>query len=243
VTNRVIISKEFAVLRRLFCATLVVGLSLVAVGFVRAADSSPSAKWEKTIRAFEAADKRSPPPAGAVLFVGSSSIRFWRTLAQDFSQYNVINRGFGGSQIADSTYFADRIVIPYRPSAIILHAGSNDLSAGKTPADVAADFRAFVEKVHAALPETPIAFLSINPTPARWAQADKQKETNGLIQRYIEGKKGLTFINQWDALLGPDGQPRPDLHVRDRLHPNAAGYKIRTQFVTKYLDSLNLPKK
>jgi lysophospholipase L1-like esterase len=231
------------VLRRLFCATLVVGLSLVGVGLVRAADPSLSAKWDKAIRAFEAADKRSPPPAGSVLFVGSSSIRFWRTLAQDFPQYNVINRGFGGSQIADSTYFADRIVIPYRPAAIILHAGSNDLSAGKTPREVYDDFRAFVEKVHAALPETPIAFLSINPTPARWAQADKQKETNGLIQSYIEGKKGLAFIDQWNALLGPDGQPRPDLHVRDRLHPNAAGYKIRTQLVTKYLESLKLPKK
>jgi lysophospholipase L1-like esterase len=232
-----------AVLRRLFCATLVVGLSVVVVGWVRAADPAPGAKWEKAIRAFEASDKESPPPAGAVLFVGSSSIRFWKSLSKDFPHYNVINRGFGGSEIADSTYFADRIVIPYRPSAIILHAGSNDLSGGKTPRQVYDDFRAFVDKVHSALPETPIAFLAINPTPLRWAQADKQKETNGLIQRYIEGKKGLAFIDQWDALLGPDGQPRPDLHVKDRLHPNAAGYKIRAAIINKYLDSLHLPKK
>jgi lysophospholipase L1-like esterase len=164
-------------------------------------------------------------------------------LPKDFPQYNVINRGFGGSQIADSTYFADRIVIPYRPSAIVLHAGANDLSAGKTPEQVFADFRAFVEKVHTALPETPIAFLSINPTPARWAQADKQKETNRLIQSYIAGKNRLAFLDQWDLLLGPDGKPRPELHIKDRLHPNAAGYKIRTELVSKYLASLNLPKK
>jgi lysophospholipase L1-like esterase len=231
------------VLRRSFCATLVAGLSLVAVGLPAAADRSPSAKWEGAIKAFEAADKKSPPQAGAVLFVGSSSIRFWKTLPQDFPQYNVINRGFGGSHIADSTYFADRIVMPYRPSAIILHAGANDLSAGKTPQQVYDDFRSFVEKVRAALPETPIAFVSINPTPLRWVQAEKQKETNGLIKKYIDGKSGLAFIDIWDALLGPDGQPRPDLHVKDRLHPNAAGYKIRAELINKYLASLNLPKK
>jgi lysophospholipase L1-like esterase len=229
--------------RRSCLLTCVAALSLSFSGSAFSADPSPGAKWEKAIRAFEAVDKRSPPPAGAVLFIGSSSIRFWKSLPQDFPQYNVINRGFGGSHIADSTYFADRIVIPYRPSAIILHAGANDLSAGKTPQQVYADFRAFVDKVRSALPETPIAFLAINPTPARWAQADKQKETNRLIQSYIEGRKGLTFINQWDALLTPDGQPRPELHVADRLHPNAAGYKIRTELVNKYLATLNLPKK
>ena len=211
--------------RRSFCATFVAGLSLALAPFVSAAGPSPSAKWERAIRAFEAADKKSPPPAGAVLFVGSSSIRFWKTLPKDFPQYNVINRGFGGSQIADCTYFADRIVIPYRPSVIVLHAGANDLSAGKTPSQVYDDYRAFVEKVHSVLPQTPIAFLSINPTPARWAQAEKQKETNGLIQRYIAGKSQLAYLDQWDALLGPDGQPRADLHIADRLHPNAEGYR------------------
>jgi lysophospholipase L1-like esterase len=235
--------RKLAVLRRSFCVILVAGFSLAVVGFVAAADSSPSAKWEKAIRTFEAADKTSPPPQGAVLFIGSSSIRFWKSLAKDFPQYNVINRGFGGSQIADSTYYADRIVIPYRPSAIILHAGGNDIAAGKTPRQVYDDFRAFVEKVHAAMPETPIAFVSINPTPARWSQAEKQKETNGLIKRYIESDHRLAYINIWDALLGPDGQPRPDLHIKDRLHPNAAGYKIRAEIINKYLDTLKLPKK
>lgn len=242
------IEKDVAVLRRTFCATLIVGFSLAVFSLVvgpgvRAAGPSASTKWERAIRAFEAADKKSPPPTGAVLFVGSSSIRFWKTLAQDFPQYNVIDRGFGGSTIADCTHYADRIVIPYRPSLIVLHAGSNDLSAGKTPQRVYDDFRAFVEKVRAALPETPIAFVSINPTPARWAQAEKQRETNDLIKRYIFSASRLAYIDIWNALLGPDGQPRADLHIRDRLHPNAAGYKIRAEIINKYLATVNLPKK
>jgi lysophospholipase L1-like esterase len=228
-------------LRRIFCKTFIAAAAVLVAGSLPAADRSGSAKWERTIEAFEAADKKSPPAPGAVLFVGSSSIRFWKTLGADFPQYHVLNRGFGGSHIADCTAFANRIVIPYRPSVIILAAGSNDLANGKSPARVFADYQAFVAKVRAALPETPIAFLAINPTPARWADAARQQETNRLIREHVAGKQGLAFIDLWDALLGPDGRPRADLHIRDRLHPNAAGYKIRTRLITAYLASLKLP--
>jgi lysophospholipase L1-like esterase len=223
---------------RHLCAIWVIAAFALVVGFLPAAERQKSRQWERAIEAFEAADKKSPPAPGAVLFVGSSSIRFWKTLQADFPQYRVINRGFGGSHIADCTHFADRIVIPYRPSVIILHAGSNDLAAGKSPEQVFADYKAFVTKVREALPDTPIAFLGINPTPARWSLAEKQQETNRLIREYAAGKKGLAFIDDWDALLGPDGRPRDDLHVRDHLHPNAAGYKIRTRIITAYLETL-----
>jgi lysophospholipase L1-like esterase len=229
-------------LKRVLAPTFLVMIALV-VGFLPAAERQKSGRWERAIEAFEAADKKSPPAPGAVLFVGSSSIRFWRTLQADFPQYRVINRGFGGSHIADSTHYADRIVIPYRPSVIILHAGSNDVAAGKSPERVFGDYKAFIAKVREALPDTPIAFLAINPTPARWSLADKQQETNHLIREYVAGKKGLAFIDIWDALLGPDGRPRDDLHVRDHLHPNAAGYKIRMRIITEYLESLKLPKR
>jgi lysophospholipase L1-like esterase len=224
---------------------LIVGVSLLPLAIVSLAadEPSPVAKWEKDIQAFEAADKASPPPKGAVLFVGASSIRLWKTLADDFSNYQVINRGFGGSQIADSLNFADRIVIPYQPSVIILNAGGNDIAAGKSPEQVLASFRAFVDKVRAALPDTPIAFHSLTPSPLRWAQAEKQKQANQLIQNYIADQKGVTFIDLWNALLSPDGQPREDLHVFDRLHPNAAGYKIRKEMILKYLESQHAPTK
>lgn len=234
--------------RRLSRIGLIVCFSLVSLlpltNVSRAADDpSPSAKWEKDIQTFEAADQASPPPKGAVLFVGASSIRLWKTLADDFSNYQVINRGFGGSQIADSLHFADRIVIPYQPSVIILNAGGNDIAGKKSPQQVLADFRAFVDKVRAALPDTPIAFHSLTPSPLRWAQAEKQKQANELIRNYIAEQKGLTFIDLWDALLGPDGQPREDLHIADRLHPNAAGYKIRREIILKYLESQHVPTK
>lgn len=205
------------------------------------AAKSPSQRWERDIRAFEAADKKSPPPQNAVLFIGSSSIRFWKSLARDFPDYQVINRGFGGSQLADSVYYADRIVIPYKPRLIVLFAGTNDIAAGKSPQQVFADFKAFVARVRADLPKTRVAYLSISPAPSRWSQADKQKEANRLIREYIADENktsknaNLDYIDLWDQFLGSDGKPREDLFLPDRLHNNAAGYKIRAAAVRPHL--------
>ena len=206
-----------------------------------AAEPSPGEKWEKDIRAFEEADKKSPPPQGAVLFIGSSSTRRWTTLAHDFPDRAVINRGFGGSEIADSVAFADRIVIPYRPKLIVLQAGGNDINAGKTPEQTAADFQAFVEKVRAKLPDVRIAFTSIHPCPTRWAQAEKEQEANRLIRKYVEAGKNLDYIDLWDQFLGPDGKPRKDLFVDDGLHNNAEGYKVRADAVRPHLKGAEKP--
>ena len=200
-----------------------------------AARSLDSARFEKEIRAFELADQASPPPQGAILFIGSSSTRMWKTLASDFSKHTVINRGFGGSQIADSVNFAERIVIPYKPRLIVLQAGSNDLNAGKTPEQVLADFKSFVEQIRSQLPDTRIAFLSISPAPVRWGQAERQKRANELIQEFIHSGSGLDYIELWDQFLGPDGKPREDLFLSDRLHNNTKGYKIRAEAVRPHV--------
>jgi lysophospholipase L1-like esterase len=191
----------------------------------------PASKWEKDIAAFEAADKTNPPPSGATLFIGSSSIRMWKTLAVDFPGHQVINRGFGGSEIADSVEFADRIVLPYAPKRILMYAGGNDINAGKTPEQVLADFKAFVAKVHRKLPETRVSFISIAPNPARWAQIEKVKAANKRIEAYTRSNPKLSFINVFPHMLGPDGKPLPDIYLPDKLHMNAKGYAIWTSII------------
>ena len=145
-------------------ATLLLAASLPL--FVRAQEQQP-APFENEIKAFEQSDKTNPPPKDAVLFVGSSSIRLWKTLEQDMPGMKVINRGFGGSQVEHSVRYADRIVLPYRPKLIVFYAGDNDIAAGKTPNRVLEDFKAFVAKVKTALPNTKILYVSIRPSVAR----------------------------------------------------------------------------
>ena len=199
------------------------------------AQAARATRFEGAVKAFEAQDKRNPPPTGAVLFLGSSSIERWKTLATDFPNTQVINRGIGGTHIEDTTYFADRLVLPYKPRLIILGAGTNDIADNMTPAQVFAEFQAFVTKVRAALPDTRIAFLGINPAPSRWAQRDNQQAANRLIKNYTASGRNMDYIELWDVLLGPDGKPRPELYVGDGLHPSTAGYQIRADVVRPHL--------
>ncbi len=194
-----------------------------------------SEHWEADIRRFEAADRANPPPQNAVLFIGSSGIVLWKTLAQDFPEYKVINRGFGGSQIADSTFYADRIVFPYKPRLIVLRAGTNDIAAGKSPEQVFEDFKAFVATVRARLPQTRIVFMSLNPSIARWGNFAKESKANELIKAFIAADKNLTYIDTVGPMLGTDGKPRPELYASDKLHNSPEGYKLWAQLVHPHL--------
>ena len=193
------------------------------------------AKWEKEIAAYEAADRRSPPPKGGVLFIGSSTIRLWKTLADDFPDYDVINRGFGGTEIVDSTHFADRLIFSHEPRQIFLRAGGNDIHAGRLPRDVAEDFAEFVRVVHARLPKTEILFIALSPAPARWSEGDKCRELNRLIREMALGMPRVGFVVAYDISLAPDGRARPELFVKDRLHFAAEGYKLLAERVRPFL--------
>ncbi len=192
-----------------------------------------------SILAFEAADKTNPPPQNAILFLGSSSIRKWTTLARDFPNHKVFNRGFGGSQVSDSIYYFNRIVVPYKPKVIVLYAGSNDIAARKTPEQVIEDCETFVHKVETALPQTRVAFISINASPSRWKDREKVMEANRAIADFMAQGDQRAFIDIYPAMLDAAGQPRPELYVKDRLHMNAKGYAIWTSIIGAYLDKVD----
>ena len=185
-----------------------------------------SRQWEPEIAAFEASDRTSPPPSGGVVFVGSSSIRLWQTLQNDFPGVPVLNRGFGGSVLSDVLVFANRIVVPYKPRVVVLYAGDNDLAAGRTPAQVFADFKEFVAIVHRDLPSTRVAFIAIKPSILRENIIDKIRATNQVIRDYIATDPRLNYVDVFTPMLDASGQPRRELFLEDGLHMNAKGYAI-----------------
>jgi lysophospholipase L1-like esterase len=184
------------------------------------------ARFENEIRAFEAADRTTMPDTGGVLFVGSSSMRLWPDVARDFPGVPVINRGFGGSTVAEVVNYARRIVVPYRPRLIVLYAGDNDLQMGLEPREVLTDYRRFVHVVRHELPRTRIAYVSVKPSPSRWALADAMRETNALIRAETERDSLQTFVDIFTPMLGANGRPRPELYVADSLHMTPAGYAL-----------------
>jgi lysophospholipase L1-like esterase len=191
---------------------------------------SPSKQWENTIQSYEEWDYKNSFPSNAVLFVGSSSIHLWHT-SKCFPEIKVINRGFGGSQISDVNYFANRIVLPYKPKVIVLYAGDNDIAAGKSPQRVFDDFRAFVKLVHNSLPKTHIIFISIKPSISRWAFWPRAKEANLKVKEFSKKDIRLTFVDISTVLLSHDGRPDTRLYLKDNLHLNSKGYKAWTKLL------------
>jgi len=215
------------------CVTWLFVLGVLALLLVPASRMAAQAtvgqadRWEPAIRKFEEADKVTPPPQNAIVFIGASSIVRWN-LPESFPELGkqAINRGFGGSLAADSTRYADRIVIPYKPRMVVFYAGDNDVEANHTPAQIAGDFTAFERKVHAALPETEIVFISIKPSIRGFPWIEQIKGANALVREYCASHPHLTFVDIVPQMLGPDGKPRKELLVEDGLHMTPAGYKI-----------------
>jgi lysophospholipase L1-like esterase len=196
----------------------------------------PPESWEPTIAKFEAQDRQSPAPSNGIVFVGASSIVRWN-LPESFPELGAkaINRGFGGSLIGDSVHFADRIVIPYKPRIVVLYAGDNDVETSATAEQIADQFTRFDHKVHAALPNTRIVFISIKPSIRRWAHIDKIRAANKLVRAYITSRPHLAYADIEPQSLGGDGKPRPELLVADGLHLTPEGYKIWTAALKPHL--------
>ncbi len=198
--------------------------------------ASSASEWDPAFAAFAAADRASPPPEGAVLFVGSSSIRLWTGLEAGFGPDTVVlKRGFGGSRLSDCVSNLNRLVIGYKPRMVMVYAGDNDLAAGAEPADVLKRFAQFVEGVHRALPATRIDYISIKPSPARIELLGRIRATNALIRDYIAGDGRLQYVDVHAAMLDASGRPRSELFGADGLHLNAEGYALWTSIMAPYV--------
>ncbi|QNK00053.1 SGNH/GDSL hydrolase family protein [Dyella telluris] len=200
-------------------------LSLVAPAMAQA-DSAPSSHWAPDIEAFVAADHERPPMHNGVLFIGSSSIQYWKSLAEDFPGVPVINRGFGGSALPDSTYYADRIVWPYKPNLIVMYAGDNDINDGATADQVLASFQKFVARAREGVPGVPIVYVSIKPSVARIALWPTMKAANDKIRDWAATQKDVRFVDIAPAMFNAQGKPRPELFRPDGLHMLPNGYAL-----------------
>lgn len=198
--------------------------------------SQDPAFFADEIAAFAAQDAASPPPDGAVVFVGSSSIRLWSTLAEDMAPLPVLNRGFGGSQLAHVIHYADETIVRYLPRAVVVYAGGNELDAqtGKTADDVARDFATLVATIHAYAPGARIYFLSIKPSKRRWDRWPEMRRANERIETFCNGDSRLRYVDVATPLL-EDGEPRDDVYAWDGLHLNATGYREWTRVLRPIL--------
>jgi len=192
-----------------------------------------------------AAPDETPPPdeIGGILFAGASGIGHWKSRMDDFKEYKVITKTCSGGRMPVMVSNIDKF-FAYKPAMIFVQLGGNDMAGGKrTPEQVFEDFKAFVAKTRAALPDTVIIYMGLVPTIRRWDEREKHQALNQLIKDYTATQKNMDYMAEWDQFLGSDGAPRPDLYISDGQHNNEEGYKIRAELTRPFLEKWRAPAK
>jgi lysophospholipase L1-like esterase len=197
--------------------------------------AAPAARWQAGTDRYIEFDRTNPPPSDAVVFTGSSSIEMWRTLHADFPDIPVVNRGIGGTWLADLLEFAPRLVYPLKPRTIVVYAGENDLQDGRSAEDVVTAFEQLRAQIHQEAPGAHLVFLALKPSPSRCALLPAMREANVRIAKLCDGDPACTFVDVFTPMLNADGEPRDELFLADKLHMNAEGYKLWTKLVAPVL--------
>ncbi|WP_020529725.1 GDSL-type esterase/lipase family protein [Flexithrix dorotheae] len=198
-------------------------------------EQNASNKWEKAIQNFEEKDAQKMPEPGKILFIGSSSITIWKDIEEYFPGKKILNRGFGGSQTSDILTFKERLILPYKPSQVVIYVGENDIAANKSPKEAAKDGKTLIKWILKHFPESSVAYISLKPSLKRWELKDKMQETNTKMSKYASKKSQVDFINIWDVMLGENGEPLPNIFLKDGLHMNENGYALWKKEIEDYL--------
>jgi lysophospholipase L1-like esterase len=212
---------------------LIAAITVYQGAGAEAPDPDP-ARFAEAIETFVTWDSKNSFPRDGVLFVGSSSIRFWPT-ARAFPGKPIINRGFGGSELSDVIHFYEQVVKPYSPGKIFLYAGDNDIAHGKSAEQVFEDYREFVALVQADFPRSELIFISVKPSKARWDKWRDMRETNLMVQEFAAAHENLGYADLASPLLGVDGKPK-DVFVEDGLHLNEEGYRLWQKALAPFLE-------
>lgn len=214
-----------------FFVLLLTFLSLTAQVF-----SQEKHPFYNEIQDFKKLDSTNHPSKNGILFFGSSSLRKWTDLEKTFASYHAINRGFGGSTLSDAIYYVDDLVDPYQPRQIVIYSGENDIASGNVSAEMVLNrFDTLFTLIRKKLPNVPVAFIAIKPSPSRAQYLPIVIEANKLIKGYLQKKSKTAFINVYSPMLDKNGKMRPELFVEDMLHMNAQGYQIWTKAIQPYL--------
>jgi len=212
---------------RLLCAFLLASSVLCAAEEVLSDKSSSSkvlALYNKTL----AAAQKQPPAPGGIICIGSSHMQLWKGVKEDLAPLTVHNYGIGGSRMTQAAdLFIDHLAIPFKPRAVILYEGSNDINAGTKPEAVLENFRKLYGKLHAALPQTRLYVLGVVPSPGkRFEKIADLKETNELLAKECATQPWMKFIDVTSPLLGADGKPKEELFKPGDIHMLPAGYAV-----------------
>jgi lysophospholipase L1-like esterase len=209
-------------------------LVFVAINMATTASAQP---FINEIKAFRKADSLNKPPKNAVLLIGSSSFTKWKDVQDYFPEHTMLNRGFGGSSLTDVIFYANDVVLKYKPKQILIYCGENDVagSSSVTADTVLERFKTLYGIIRSKFKKVPVAFISMKPSPSREKLLPIYVKGNELIKTFLGSQKNTAFINVYDSMFDAEGKILAHIFIGDKLHMNAEGYKIWQGIIAPYL--------
>lgn len=217
-------------LARLIFAPVFCMIAWAAIAPLHSVAQDPT-RFEQEVEALRQAEHRFDEEQPRVVFTGSSSVRMWTDVQARFPEYNVINTGFGGSQMSDLLYYLDDLVLRYEPDVVFIYEGDNDIAAGKRPDSILATTEQVVARIDEALPDAEVYLISPKPSLARWALRDQYEAVNARLSAYADTTAGVRFVDVWTPMLNERGRPLAHIFIEDGLHMNEAGYEIWSEVI------------
>ncbi len=222
--------------------TIITSFAIIFFGIIKLGQYDNPRLFGFFIKRYSKQDKINFPEPGSIVFTGSSVIKFWKTIEKDLFPFYVLNRGLAGAKINEIVYWVDELVIKYKPKAVVLYAGSNDIQGNKprTSTQVLQGFIEFSNKIHKSIPGLPVIFLPIIPSPAktRWKNWSEIQKANSLIKEYCETNDFLIYIDNTIEFVDSNGIPKESLFKKDKIHLNDNGYKVWSHSLRPFLKKL-----
>jgi lysophospholipase L1-like esterase len=211
--------------------------SLLFVTLITIASTAISQPFINEIKAFRRSDSIAMPPQNAILLIGSSSFTNWKDVAKYFPDKTIINRGFGGSSLPHLIMYAEDIIFKYNPKQIIIYCGENDLTGGPsiTADTIFERLKSLHQLIRSRYKKVPVAYISMKPSPSREKYLETMQKANELIKNFMEKQKKSTYIDVYHSMYDAEGKMLTNIFLSDKLHMNAAGYKIWQGIIAPYL--------
>ena len=192
-------------------------------------------KWEQKMKRYEKADSINPPAKDLILFVGSSTMENWKTLADDFPGKPVLNRGVSGTKTIDLINYKDRLISPYHPKQIFVYEGDNDIGYQWTPDEILEQIKRLFFILRKEKPEAEIIFISIKPSVRRLKDKERIEQTNALIKEFVEQQMNTAYADVYNPMFTPKGELFPEHYREDGLHLTTEGYAVWKEVISKYI--------
>ncbi len=193
------------------------------------------ARFQAEIEELGRIERPFQPGDQIILFTGSSSIRMWSNVQDEFPGHKIINTGFGGSHMSDLLFYADELILKYAPAKVFIYEGDNDIAAKKRPSGILKTAKELISKIEENLQDVEIVMISAKPSLARWSMKNNYRRFNRKLERLAGKKPNMGFVNVWDIMLDESGNPRKDIFLEDGLHMNQAGYQLWAEAVKGHL--------